>query len=149
MNAMHSIFGQLQQLGECAAQRIDALAVRPDREPAGLEARDRARGSYRGVHQIGAVILRLQLSSSGVRRTAASRAPIALEIDLTRWPARELSEELCAVGELGLLAPVSRARERLHRSDRLILARGDDCEIAPVAHYFNHAGQPPHRLGLD
>src|SRR6185312_16688065 len=143
MNAMHSIFGQLQQLGECAAQRIDALAVRPDREPAGLEARERARGSYRGVHQIGTAILRLQRSNSGGRWAAASRAPIAREIYLIRGPARELSEDLCPVGELGLLAPASRARERLHRSDRLILARGDDCEIAPVAHYFNHAGQPP------
>ena len=67
VDAAHLLGRQPGQLGERAAQRIDALAVRPYRQRAVLEQRDRAGRSDRAVHLIRPPIARLD----DARRRAA------------------------------------------------------------------------------
>ena len=59
MDTLHAVFRKLEHLGDRFAQRIDALAVRPNREGIVLVQSDRARRTDGTVHLIRTTIIGL------------------------------------------------------------------------------------------
>ena len=119
---------------------IDALAVRPDRQLAVLQLRDRAGGPERGMRLIRPVIGRLDHLGAGRQQ----RRLLVADDGVLRRQRLQLLVEAGGIGQRRSGLPLRRGRQRLDGLDRLLLALGDDAEEAAVAHHRDDARHRPH-----
>ncbi len=138
---MHPLHWHAHHLGDCAAQRKDALAVRPHRELAVAKQAHRARRADGAMHLIGTVVRRLE-------RGRAEARSIAVEDDgVLRGQVHEVRVDV-ALRQRGF-APRGAIRERAHRLDRLVLLRSDHRDVAAVAHDLQHSRQALGGAGVE
>ena len=118
------------------AQRIDALAVRPDRQLPVPQLRDRAGRPQRGVRLIRPVIGRLDHLGAGRQQ----RRVLVADDGVLRRHRLQLLVEPRRIGQRGSGLPFRRSGQRLDRLDRLLLALGGDAQEAAVANHRDDAG---------
>ncbi len=131
-----------ERLGEIAAQRKHALAVRPHRELALAPLRHRARRADRAVDLEGARVGRVQ-RLCGCR---GSRGGLFANHGLDRLCSRHqvLVQGVARRRQRCALLPLRGFLEQLARADRLLLALGGQPQEIAVAHDRDHAGHALH-----
>ena len=144
MDAAHLARRPAQQLGQRAAQRVDALGVAPDRHRPVPVLRQGAGRADRAVHLVRPGVARVQPPD---RRAGG---PVLVH-DLDVAPGQRLDHrgDVVLVRQGRGLLPVRRSGQRPPGLHRLPLPPCHHREVAAVPHHLHHAGHRLDRGGVD
>jgi hypothetical protein len=135
VDAAHAILWDAQHFRDRAAQRINALAMRPDGQLSAFEQRDRARWADRRMHLIGTTIAGFDHPG-----TCARRRRRAEDGRVLRRQSSEIGIQIRLHRQRGLLVPDDALGRDAHRAHGFEFLASHDRDEIPVAHELQKAG---------